>query len=362
MNSALPPTRKLPVVPRPREGELSGSYLARIAQANRTDLHTFAGLLGCLVPRLPAKGLDLAVAVLTLNDAAFARLLAYTGLAADHLIRAIPSLAPRTYNSPDEPPAVRVSFLQAPAADCPLCRLRRDGAHLDTRVFPHKTACLHHGYWLYGQGRGQRLDFGLVHEVAVAQQRLNRLTSRFGGTAAMRAYRIAAGYLESEWRLGHRPSWYPAMITRWQQRTRAGGYPAAQDTWQLPGWAVHPECTALAAIFANPHWARLAVPQPGGRHRIFYARLLTELAIEDTGVLKTVRNFAPLPGDIQEQARWGRLLNDPEWGSPPPVSAAPCKIPFIDISDDYEKSVSRRRRKLWIRSASLSSPTSGSTG
>jgi hypothetical protein len=49
--------------------------------------------------------------------------------------------------------------------------------------------------------------------------------------------------------------------------------------------------------------------------------------------------FDPLPRDIQEQVRWGRLLNDPDWGAPPPAAAIPQTVPFIDITDDYERSI-----------------------
>jgi len=52
---------------------------------------------------------------------------------------------------------------------------------------------------------------------------------------------------------------------------------------------------------------------------VFYQRLLTELGIDGGQPLRTVQDFAPLPGDIQEQARWERLLSDPEWGSPLPA-------------------------------------------
>ena len=45
-----------------------------------------------------------------------------------------------------------------------------------------------------------------------------------------------------------------------------------------------------------------------------------------------------LPDDIREQASWGRLLSDPEWASPLPPRGTPRKIPFIDITDSYERS------------------------
>lgn len=339
MSLVLPPPRKIPVVPRPRHGELSGSYLARIAQANGTDLRTFAGLLGHLSSSVPPEKPDLAVMVVTLNDAAFARLQAYTELAADRLTRAIPSLTPRTFRSPGEPAAIRIAFLRTLAVDCPGCRIRRGGAHADTRVFPHQTACLRHGYWLNGQGGGQRLDLAPFPEIATAQRRLDKIAARCGPTAAMRAYEIASGYLQHAWRIDYHPPWYLTLVDRWQQRVLTTGALPAHSTWQLPSWAMHPECTALTAVFASQQWAALAVPSPDRRHRLFYQHLLAVLAIDNASPLRTMRIFDPLPRDIQEQARWGRLLSDSDWGAPPRAAAIPQRIPFIDITDDYERSI-----------------------
>jgi hypothetical protein len=340
MTFVLPLPRRIPVVPRPRQGELSGSYLARVARANRTDLRSFLSLLGSLPSALPGESSDLEMMVLTLNDAAFTRLLAYTGLDGEQIVRAIPSLTPRI-SPPAEPPAIRLSFVKTQATECPGCRMRRDGAHADTRLLSHMTACLRHGYWLFGEGRGQRLDLSALPSVAVAQRRLERIASRRGPHATMRAYEIASEYLQRSWRIDHHPHWYLVLLDRWQQRVRAAGAFMAQTTWQLPGWAVHPECTALAAVFVSPYWAALAVPSPDRRHRLFYQRLLAELAVDNGTQLRTMRIFDPLPRDIQEQARWGRILSDPEWAAPPAATAVPKPIPFIDITDDHERSVRR---------------------
>jgi hypothetical protein len=269
--------------------------------------------------------------------------LACTGLAGDNLIKAIPSLKPRTFKSPGEPPVIRISFLRTLATDCPGCHMRRGGAHADTRVFPHKAACLLHGYWLYGQGGGQRLDLAAIPEVAAAQRRLDNMATRCGPAAAMHAYEIASGYLQHSWRIDYHPHWYPTLVGRWQERVAMAGALPTRSTWQLPGWTVHPECTALAAVFASPYWAALAIPTPDRRHRLFYQRLLAELAINAASPLRTMRTFDPLPRDIQEQARWGRILSDPEWGAPP-ATAIPQTIPFIDITDDYERSLGRLSR------------------
>jgi hypothetical protein len=115
---------------------------------------------------------------------------------------------------------------------------------------------------------------------------------------------------------------------------------ASTTTSWLPSWAaVHPECTALAVVFANPYWAKLPVPVPDRRHRLFYQHMLAVLGIDDwTRRSASIRGFGSLPDDIREQASWGRLLSDPEWTSPLPPRGTPRKIPFIDITDSYERS------------------------
>jgi hypothetical protein len=331
----LPLPRQVPEVPRPQHGELSGSYLERIAKANRISFREFLGLLGTVPAGVSSEGPDLAVMVLTLNDAAFTRLLAYTGLDGDKLVKAIPSLTPHSRGQ-DEPSAIRLSFLRSLAADCPGCRLRRRGAYADTRVFEHKTACLHHGYWLYGRGRGQRLNLASLPEVTAAQRRLQRIASRRGPTAAMRVFELASWYLEHAWRINYHPHWYPVLLERWQQRVRKMGATVVTTTWQMPTWATHPECVALAATFASPYWATQAVPAADQRHRLFYEHLATELGVFDKTALRTVRIFDPLPRDIQEQARWGRLLSDSDWDAPPPPGAVPRRVLFHDIAGAHE--------------------------
>jgi hypothetical protein len=334
----LPAPRKVPVVPRPRHGELSASYLARIARANRTEFRSFASLLGRLPGGLPSNPGHLMFTILTLNDASFARLLAYTGHDADRLVQAIPSLAPATSADPGEPPALRVASLREDALDCPQCRLRREGAFLDTRLFPLKMACVRHGYWLYGAGAGSRLSSAIIPEISRAQRRLARIAARHGTDAAVRAYAIARRYLWEDWRTGGgRPIWYDALSERWYDRADTA---ASSQSSALPWWAVHPECAALAAMFASPFWAELAIPTADRRHRLFYQHMLAVLGINSDRPRRTVsiRRFGTLPESIREQAGWGRVLSDPEWGSPIPTHGAPSKIPFIDITDAYESS------------------------
>jgi TniQ len=334
MSQPLPPPRQVPVIPRPRHGELSASYLARVALANRTQWRIFAGLLGRLPSGLPGNPSHLTFTIVTLNEAAFARLLAYTGHDADRLIRAVPSLAPATFARPGEPPALRVATLREQMLDCPPCLLRRGGAFIDTRLFPLRMACLRHGYWLYRDGAGSRLPPVIVPEIARAQKRLVRLATRYGEDAAVRAYDLARYYLREEWRNGGSPFWESALADRWYQRAEAAA--STRTSW-LPSWAVHPECAALAAVFASPYWAERAVPVPDRRHRLFYQHMLTVLGVDDwTRRTASIRGFGSLPDDIREQAGWGRILSDPEWGTLPPPGT-PRKIPFIDITNAYDR-------------------------
>lgn len=331
----LPAPRKVPVVPRPRHGELSGSYLWRVAQANRIGFRPFLCLLGTVPSAVASKRPDLAVMVLTLNDTAFTRLLAYTGLDAANLIKAIPSLVPRS-QTPGEPPTIRFSSLKSQVADCPGCRLRRGGAYADTRGLGHKAACLRHGYWLYGQT--QRLGLAELPEAAAAQRRLERIAARRGPAAVMRTFELATWYLEHAWRIDYHPHWYPLLLERWQGRVHTAGATAASTTWQMPSWATHPERVALTAVFTSPYWPAQAVPRADRRHRLFYEHLTAELGISDGRPLRTIRSFDPLPPDIHAQARWGRVLSDPDWNAPPPIAAIPRQVVNYDITEAYAMS------------------------
>jgi hypothetical protein len=44
-----------------------------------------------------------------------------------------------------------------------------------------------------------------------------------------------------------------------------------------------------------------------------------------------------LPDAIREQASWGRLPSDPGGNYIDDLREGPCKIPFIDITDDNER-------------------------
>jgi len=91
----------------------------------------------------------------------------------------------------------------------------------------------------------------------------------------------------------------------------------------------------------EPYWAKRAVPVPDRRHRLFYQHMLAVLGVDDDWTRRTgsIRGFGSLPDDIREQASWGRLISDPQWGTPILSGERSRKLPFIDITDAYERSV-----------------------
>jgi hypothetical protein len=68
-------------------------------------------------------------------------------------------------------------------------------------------------------------------------------------------------------------------------------------------------------------------------------------APSDGTPLRTMRTFDPLPRDIQEQAPMGPPLERPGMGPPPSGTDVPKMIPYIDITDDYERSIRNIRNR-----------------
>ena len=283
MTPVLPPPRKVPVVPRPRHGELSGSYLARVARANRTDLRSFLSLLGSLPSALPSESPDLAVMVLTLNEAAFARLLAYTGLDGEQLIRAYPVASPQgdlpARRVSRHPPLVREDagsgLPWVPPA--PRRRPRRHPLALTQDGVPAPR--------LLAARAGRRAapepgrDPGGRRRAAAP--RPDRVTPRARRPRCAPTRSPAATCSTPG---GSTPirRWYPDLLERWQQRIRTAGaisrpvppgsFPAGRSTRNAP--RLRPSSPART----GPLWRS---PSPDRRHRLFYQRLLTELAVDE---------------------------------------------------------------------------------
>ena len=201
-------------------------------------------------------------------------------------------------------------------------------------------ACLRHGYWLHREGAWDRLNPAILPEISRAQRSLQRAAKRSSTRTVVRAYGIARAFLCDLSRSSTYPVWRREMFERWHKREKALPSPSAHEpsseNSRLPGWALHPECAALAAVLASPYWAERAVPTPDKRHKLFYQHILTVLGVDDERAHRTVsmKHFGSLADDIYDQARWGRLLTDEDYGTPYPAGVGPHRIPYIDITDD----------------------------
>lgn len=339
------PIRELPIKVRPSGDELSGSYIARLARANRTTPWTLLQIIG----RTPSDRREPhpEECTIILNNAAFDRLLGLTRLTAYRLIRAIPSFESRNPGMAGAEPAVLVKSVTTPVSDCPECRMLRSPIRIDMRLHPDRLACLRHSRWLYATPGSSGLDIDRLPDVAAAFKRFQQLIKRHGKDSTLNAFKTANYLLRDGWRQERHATWHPHLIQRWKQRMKDAGF-AIDGTITGPPWALFPEATALTATFINPYWAALSVPQPDRRHRAFYEQLVSALRLPtghaQHGIrlpLRTMRTFDPLPEMIQEQARWGRLSNDPHWNEPGAAEGSPATVPFIDITDEYEQSVAQ---------------------
>jgi len=272
-----------------------------LVSTQRTDLRTFVGLLGRLPSPTLAEGPDLAVMVLTLNDGAFARLLAYTGLAVDNLIKGDPfpqaqdvQIARGTARHPHLVPANPRHRLPR----VPYATGRRARRH--PRV-PAQGSVPTPRVLAVRQGGGQRLDLAAIPEVAAAQRRLDNMAN------ALRSDRRHA-------RLRDRQRLPPALVAdrlppalvshpgRSLARARPHGRCSAHPQHlATPRLDAAPRVHRVGGRLRQPVLAVLAIPTPDRRHRLFYQRLLAELAVNAVSPLRTMRTFDPLPRDIQDR-------------------------------------------------------------
>lgn len=183
----------LPVQVRPRHRERTGSFLIRLAEANRCPAWSFLWLLGAvrggqrveLTPR----------ASVTLNGAALSRLAVYLGRPVDQITRALPTL-PDT-DQPGEP-TVRIrrpdrTFLRS----CPGCELRAGGVSLLPDLNPLNLTCRRHRQWLVAD---EDITLEQAPEVLAAVTRLHRLRQRQGDQIVGGLYRQVHRYLTDDWR------------------------------------------------------------------------------------------------------------------------------------------------------------------
>ncbi|ACV78905.1 TniQ family protein [Nakamurella multipartita] len=235
----------LPFRVRPRHRERTGSFLIRLAEANRCPPWSFLWLLGTV--RGGQRAELIPQARVTLNGAALTRLVAYLGRPVDQIIRALPTL-PATDQTGE--PAVRIqrpgrNFLRS----CPGCELRAGGLSLLPGSNPLDLTCRRHHEWLVA---GEDIALDQASEVQAAVNRLHRLRRRHGDRIVSGDYRGIHHYLTDDWR-GTR--WHRLLAQRWLFRQRMM-FTAAHPNDEFVRththhWSMLPEVTALVWSLAN---------------------------------------------------------------------------------------------------------------
>jgi hypothetical protein len=232
------PARQLPVTFPPVGGETVGSYLNRLALANRMRTGALARYLAPY--RRAPNAIDDDTSAWTPTTPS--RLAVIGGQPLDRLTRALPALGP-----PALPPRPHHRL-----AACRRCMASRGVTCLVViRDQAHRHLCVRHGLWLRTT---TQVEVTRAPEVACAQRRHARLARR-GDPDRVATAHAAAHVIVLDWYGGR---WHRDLTDRWQARLHALGVDPRSPT--LLPWAdyldaaVYPEAVALTSLLASPTW------------------------------------------------------------------------------------------------------------
>ncbi|SRR6266508_3764816 len=232
------PARQLPVTFPPVGGETIGSYLNRLALANRMRAGALARYVAAY--RRAPSAIDDDTSAWTPTTPA--RLTVISGQSLHSLTRALPTLAQPA--SPQQPRDLLPACRRCMASQGVTCLVvARDQAH--------RHLCVRHGLWLRAT---TQVELTRAPEVIRAQLRHARLARR-GDPDRIAAAHTDAHVIVLDWYDGR---WHRDLMGRWQARLHALGV----DPWSptLLPWAdhldaaVYPETVALTGLLASPVW------------------------------------------------------------------------------------------------------------
>lgn len=234
------PQRQLPIALPPVHHETLGSYLGRLADANRLKPSLLPGILGD--PRPMQRDTDF---IRPWQPGAIDDLATLTGRTPAALRRALPALR--------MPPAAAKNAAPRIRPACRACMAARNIRGLVIQhAANHECVCLHHRRWLAAPDQ-HRLD--TLPEVLRANIRHRRLTRRAdtlidGHRAHLDAqHRVRAWFADAT---------HTNLNERWAHRLHLLGedpfgnphYPS-QERVDL---AAYPEAVILSCLYASHHW------------------------------------------------------------------------------------------------------------
>jgi hypothetical protein len=230
--------RALPIALPPVHQETIGSYLNRLADANRLKPLTLAALLGLTRRwRRDADDTD------GWTPQTIDRLVILTGRPTKSLIHALPALGDMRHGAtPDTPAPAR--------AGCRRC-MTRHGIHslVICRAPSYESVCLRHRCWLGGPDQ-HRLD---RHPDILHANLRHRQLARRTGPDTQPAYQQALIQITDWFHTGP-----PDLRQRWTQRLDQLGDDPYLDPFHPSRkrieFVCYPETVTLTGVLCSPHW------------------------------------------------------------------------------------------------------------
>jgi integrase len=321
------PAHRLPITVRPAAGELLGSYLTALAEANRLPVSALVGSIGRSTATAITRGQDA-----WLNEPAAVRLASITGHPMGGLRRALPALTRLgtiTDATHGSAPALRVVSASASGPTqpaCPRCTVRDTPAAALVRAAAHRPLCRRHRLWL----RGWRARLEHTPELLCAQRQHGRQVRRDVGVGHVELAHAAATGIVLGWVF---KDWHPRLHAVWDDRLDRLGVtqPVISQRGMLAAM-IYPEVVALTGVLVQPAWiaGRGTGPAAWSRLRSAVAhRLPVELSSFDGRDPLTDWLRTPLGGDAptQSAARPGIGWSPPDAQPPRPRSGRPDDKP-----------------------------------
>lgn len=239
----LEPLRQLPFTPRPFPRETIGSFVTRLASANRIRMRHMLQLTAIRIRE--QWTFTLAADHWTgWSPSTPHRIAALAGRDTGSLAAAFPAVA-AFLADPDRPPpsAAQDSKLQRACRQCAAARNITSLVIVQAR--PRDYLCVRHHLWLRGL---PEIDLRPLPQVTEAQLRHDRKVRKVPASDVAAAHQQARDVIEGWLTL----SWHPELTARWQQRLRMIG---ADDARYPSTWldvVTHPELLAVARLLLGP--------------------------------------------------------------------------------------------------------------
>ncbi len=251
--------QQLPFRVRPVRGETVASYARRLATANELARPTIL-LRAIGKPRIGIPHASEMFDV-RLNQHSLHRLEVFTGIPAQRLTLALPSLATLTA-TPATIPAIHPFRLQGLRPPCHTCAARiPDRADIQTYPMPFPRICARHNRWIDSNHQEKTSQFDLTHtpELVTAHRRYSRLREQAWAQSRdpewVRQQMWAATWVIVGWADRNHLTTTTTRVfhDRLAARLQASNLPNTPGHRRL---LVFPEAVALAELFCDLDWRR----------------------------------------------------------------------------------------------------------